>query len=118
MRAVPGFKVDVRRDGLTAVIAPSGEVDLATVDQLWDAFGETKGCSVVVLDLRGVPFMDSAGLSLVVGEHRRALREGFEFRVVRGSVAVQRLFEMTGLAQQLRFTPAVSPDADAGALGA
>src|SRR5947209_4380480 len=29
MRAVPGFNVEVRRDGSTVVIAPIGEVDLA-----------------------------------------------------------------------------------------
>ncbi|HEX8977597.1 MAG TPA: STAS domain-containing protein [Solirubrobacteraceae bacterium] len=104
MRTVSGFNVDVRRDGSTVVVAPSGELDLATVGQLRDAMGRADGCAVLVLDLRGLTFMDSAGLSLVVEEHRRAADVGIEFRVVRGSREVQRLFELTGLADRLEFT--------------
>lgn len=103
MGAVPGFNVDVRRYGSTVVVAPIGEVDMATVAQLRVALREADGCGVLVLDLRGVDFIDSAGLSLVVDEHRRAVRDGVRFRLVRGSREVQGLFEMTGLARRLPF---------------
>jgi anti-anti-sigma factor len=47
--------------------------------------------------------MDSVGLGLVIEEHRCAEREGGDFRLRRGPENVQRLFDMTGLAQRLRW---------------
>ena len=114
MRTVPGFNVEVRRDGSTVVIAPSGELDLATVGQLRAAFGKADGCGALVIDLRGLSFMDSAGLSLVVEQHRRAADAGVDFRVVRGAPEIQRLFELTGLAGRLEFTEMKSNSAANG----
>jgi anti-anti-sigma factor len=47
--------------------------------------------------------MDSVGLGLVVEEHRRAEREGDDFRLRRGPANVQRVFDMTGLSPRLRW---------------
>jgi anti-anti-sigma factor len=47
----------------------------------------------VVLDLREVTFMDSAGLRLVL-QNARAIDA---FSVVRGSREIQRLFDLVGL---------------------
>ena len=103
MSAAPEFEVDVRRTGLTTVVAPRGEIDLATVPAVRSALRGAAQHSVLVLDLRGVEFMDSSGLALVVEEHRRAESEGHEFRVVRGPETVHRLFAMTGLTDRLRW---------------
>ena len=73
---------------------PVGEIDLATVDglaQALDAAREEAGS--VVLDLREVSFMDSAGLRLVL----EASRRGRAFAVVRGPREVQRVFDLVGL---------------------
>jgi len=102
---VPGFHVDVRREVATVVVAPHGEIDLATVGVLRAELDGIGPREVLVLDLRGVSFMDSAGIALVVDEHRRAQHEGFEFRVVAGrGHQVRRLFDVTGLSRHLRFT--------------
>jgi anti-sigma B factor antagonist len=95
------FTVDVRYFGALAVIAPRGEVDLATVDAVRDALRAEEGRRRVVLDLRHVEFMDSSGLGLVVEEMRRAELDGFDFSVVSGPDRVQRLFGMVGLAERL-----------------
>lgn len=104
MRAPHGFNVEVQRDGSTIIIAPTGELDLATVGPLRDAFLQADGCREMVIDLRGLSFMDSAGLSLVLEEHHRAEAAGIDFRVVRGSPEVHRLFELTDLVRRLKFT--------------
>jgi anti-sigma B factor antagonist len=102
---VPGFHVDVRRQAATVVVAPRGEIDLAAVGVLRAELDSIASRDVLVLDLRGVSFMDSAGIALVVDEHRRAQHEGFEFRVpARRGHQVRRSFDVTGLSRHLRFT--------------
>lgn len=103
MRVPADFKVDVRRSGPAVVIAPHGELDLVTTRLLRSTLEEQRDTRPLVLDLRGVSFMDSIGLALVVEEHRRATSEGLEFRVVPGPDAVQRVFEMTGLTRHLTW---------------
>jgi anti-anti-sigma factor len=94
--------VDVFRDGAAVVVAPSGDLDLATVGQLRDELARHASAPQLVLDLRGVSFMDSSGLALVVEQQHRAEAENSDFRVVPGSARVRRLFEITGLARHLR----------------
>lgn len=96
--------VDVYRDGDAVVVAPHGELDLATVGRLRDELARQASATLLVLDLRGLSFMDSSGLTLVVEQQRRAEAEGGDFRVVPGSGSVGRIFEVTGVARHLRWT--------------
>jgi anti-anti-sigma factor len=57
----------------------------------------------VELDLRGVRFLDTSGLQLIVEEHRRARRDGYDLSIRRGPAAVQRVFEIAGLEGVLPF---------------
>src|SRR3954452_24377713 len=64
----------------------------------------------VVLDLRGVTFMDSSGLGLIVESNQRARKQGFRFAVaVGGATDVHRILEMSGLNKVLAFVD--DPDA-------
>ena len=97
------FRVDVQRRGRTAVIAVAGELDLATGPKLE---AELRGISpseteLVVVDLRGLEFMDSTGLSIIVRAHQRLTGEGCELGLVRGSPQVQRLLDLTGVADRI-----------------
>jgi anti-sigma B factor antagonist len=56
---------------------------------------------VIVVDLRQVTFVDSAGLARILAARRRAQRAGRRFAVVRGCRAVERLFALTALDAQL-----------------
>jgi anti-anti-sigma factor len=90
----PEFTVTTRRTADAVVIAPTGEIDLATVDALAQAVAAAREeAASIVLDLRDVTFMDSAGLRLVL----EASRGGAGFAVVRGPREVQRLFDLVGL---------------------
>lgn len=57
----------------------------------------------IVLDLRELSFLDSAGLGRVLALQRRARRDGRRLVVVRGCRAVQRLFAITALDAQLEL---------------
>jgi len=90
----PEFSVTRRRAGAAVVVAPVGEIDLATVDVLAAEIAVAReDCERLVLDLREVSFLDSAGLRLVLETSRG---EG-AFAVVRGPLEVQRVFELVGL---------------------
>ena len=94
MEPAAEFSVTRRASGEAVVVAPVGEIDLATVDALAQALAAAREeAQSVVLDLREVTFMDSAGLRLVL----ETSRAGAEFAVVRGPREVQRLFDLVGL---------------------
>jgi anti-sigma B factor antagonist len=98
-------EVEPDRDSVT--VRPVGEIDLATVgpiearlDELW-----ASGFRKIVLDLRRVSFMDSAGLRLVIGHNRRAEQDGAALRVeVAEGGAVHRLLQMTATLGLLSVT--------------
>ena len=55
----------------------------------------------IVLDLGGVTFLDSAGLSVLAAAHRRATADGVRLRVLVSGRAVVRPLQITGLWQLL-----------------
>jgi anti-sigma B factor antagonist len=103
--AAPGnFDVLTKREPTGLVVVPRGEIDLATVDLVRDAVErDHQPGEAVVLDLREVAFMDTSGLRYVLELTDRGNREGFALRLVRGPRAVQRVFEVSGLAPRLPF---------------
>lgn len=103
--ATPGnFDVATHRQGAALFVAPRGEIDLATVDLVREAVERDRRPSDdVVLDLRGVGFMDTSGLRYVLELLERAGKDGFGVRLVRGPSAVQRVFEVSGLEPRLPF---------------
>ena len=50
---------------------PRGELDLVTVETLRAALDGIENTDRLVLDLRGLTFMDSTGLQLLVAFHQR-----------------------------------------------
>jgi anti-anti-sigma factor len=97
------FQIETRRDGPAAVIAVTGELDLASSPALREALERESenGVELVILDLRQLVFMDSTGLSVVVRAHQRAVESRHRFAVVRGGKQVQRLLMLTGVGDRL-----------------
>jgi len=56
-----------------------------------------------VLDLRQLTFMDSSGLRMILEWDGRARRDGISFAVSPAPAAVQRMFEVAGVLDQLPF---------------
>lgn len=57
----------------------------------------------VVIDLDGVGFIDSAGISALLHGRQRAHDDGVALEIVRESVIVRQVLEMMGLLQFLRI---------------
>jgi anti-anti-sigma factor len=90
------------------VVVASGEIDLWSAPEVRDALLEGSGS--IVLDLRGVTFMDSSGLGLIVSEMQRAREQAFRFGVaVAPRSDAHRILELSGLSNVLELVD--DPDA-------
>jgi anti-anti-sigma factor len=97
------FEVELRSQDRAAVIAVSGELDLAAGPALEEelARADQSGAALVIVDLTALEFIDSTGLGILIKAHQQAKAAGRRFAVVRGPSQVQRLLELTGLEQRL-----------------
>lgn len=102
--------VDVNRLGATALVQPSGELDLATTGKLRAALDGITAPRSLVLDMRGVSFIDSTGLHLLAELHERAVREGFELELIAPPPPVDTPIRVCGFDRRLPFV--AEPAAD------
>jgi anti-sigma B factor antagonist len=84
-----------------------GELDLASIRQLEEHFAaiDEQLPSRLVVDLGGLAFIDSSGLRMLLLADARARERGYELVLLPGPEPVQRVFEMTGALDLLRFQP-------------
>jgi anti-anti-sigma factor len=82
-----------------------GELDLASVVALEERLSaaERDSPARIVLDLSGLTFIDSSGLRVLLLADGRARESGRELVLTQSTDAVQRVFEMTGARDLLRF---------------
>ena len=89
----------------TALVALRGELDLVTVSKVAEVFDDldpqAAGVRHIVLDLRGLTFMDVIGLRELIKQNEYARSNHHNLAVVRGTTAIQRVLELTGVAEQL-----------------
>jgi anti-anti-sigma factor len=100
----PPFSIDVARDDGRTVLSLRGELDIATVGELEKAIGDgLAGGERLVVDLRGLEFMDSTGVRALVAGHAAA-RDGDGSLVIVGArpgTEVARVIEISGIASAL-----------------
>ena len=94
----------------TVCVAPHGDLDVTTAYRFDDEVRRIQhdGAGTLVVDLRDVNFVDSAGLGRLVAVARRGRRMGERVCFVRGSRAVTRLFTLTGVGSGIEWVR--SPD--------
>jgi anti-anti-sigma factor len=101
----PGFEVRLRTHRRTAVVELFGELDLVTVNQVADAFDSlalgADGFRHVVLDLRGLTFMDATGVHELFRLSSDADRNSHNLAVVRGRPSINKLMSITAVDAQL-----------------
>jgi anti-sigma B factor antagonist len=101
------LQIDIgHQDGAT-VLSVAGEIDLATASMLDDSITaafESGTEDDVIVDLDRVSFMDSSGLQVLLS-HIFSEQNGRRIRVTKGSPQVYRLFEVSGMVDQLPFIP-------------
>lgn len=93
------FDIDIRDERGCLILAPFGELDIATTGRLEQALTPLLGGDVghVVLDLRGVSFMDAAAAGLLVGCADQAQRSRTRFSLILGARSSYRVLELCGM---------------------
>ena len=103
--AAEQFAVEARRNRRTALVALRGELDLLTVSKVAEVLDglelRADGLRHVVLDLRGLTFMDVLGLKELIRQNEYARSNRHNLAVVRGTAAIQRILELTGVEDML-----------------
>jgi anti-anti-sigma factor len=102
------FTCDVSPEREAVRVLPVGELDAATVATLEAQVTELReaGFQRIVVDLRGLRFIDSSGLHCLLRCHAQMQQYGASLELVRASPPVQRVFEITGLSERLPFIEA------------
>lgn len=88
--------------GRTAIIALVGELDIAGAADLERELAGVEA-GAVVIDLRGLGFMDSSGLRALAVAAQRAQGAGRRFALVPGAAQVMRVFDITRMRERLEF---------------
>jgi anti-sigma B factor antagonist len=100
---VTAFGLTVQHPDVDTVqVAIAGVLDLARAYDFDDAMRriERAAPETLVLDLRGLDFIDTTGLARLLAVRRRALRAGRRLVLVRGPHAVQRIFAVAAIEHQ------------------
>ena len=89
----------------TALVALRGEFDLLTVSKVAEVIDELEpqsgGVRHVVLDLRRLTFIDVPALHELLRQHEFARNNRHNLAVVRGTPAIQRVLQLTGVEDML-----------------
>jgi anti-anti-sigma factor len=93
--------VETRKHRRTALVALRGELDIVTVSKIAEVIDDlepqAEGVRHIVLDLRGLTFMDVLGLHELIKQNEYARSNRHNLAVVRGSDEIQRVLKLTGV---------------------
>jgi anti-sigma B factor antagonist len=91
------------------ILKPSGDLDVYTVGSLRDAIGQMidEETPRVVVDLDGVPFMDSSGLGALMGGVRRLREADGDLAIACTREQHLKLFAITGFGEGVSIAPTV-----------
>jgi anti-sigma B factor antagonist len=96
----PANTVAVTTVGDTVTVSIAGEVDLLRAPTLATVLRDllrTPGYLRIAVDLRGVSFMDSTGIQILVAAYTDAAAAGRTLRVIGVSPPVRRILRLTGV---------------------
>ena len=96
---------EVQRAGQHAVITMPAEIDAATADEARRALlaAVSSGAAILVIDMSGTTFCDSAGLKAIIAAHTQATKGGTQLRLV--ATAVLRIITIVGIDQLIPVYP-------------
>jgi anti-anti-sigma factor len=88
------------------IVRLKGELDMAASPALRDVLGELQGSGAgeIVIDLRGLCFLDSMGLSALVEAHVAGQDGQRKVAFIKGGRSVQRVFSVTEMDKRVTWT--------------
>lgn len=102
--------VETRCENGYAVVRPSGEIDLSTVEQFREVLAELiiRGHADVLVDLDGTDFIDSLGFGVLVAARKKARAFNGSLGIVCSAERILRLFKVTALDRVFTITSSVA----------
>ena len=95
------LSIDVKTEdaGDTLVFRLRGSLDLATAPTVRAALNDAtdNDSHHIIVDLTQLEFLDSTGLGVLIGAHRRAAEHGGSLRLIVHDGPIARLLHITGL---------------------
>lgn len=107
------FSVHYSRDDSQVVVHVAGELDAATAPCLQKALAgvvDDQGNLSVLVDLGGMTFIDSTGLSVLVRAWEKLRLKGGELALANPSPSALKVFHVVGVTDIFKITP--PPGAD------
>ena len=97
------FEVDLEGRGEELWVLPRGDLDLAAAPELSEALDLAlrSDAGAIVIDLRGLDFLDSTGLKALVTAH--AGPEGHRVSFIQGGEIIEQVLRVSGLDDELTF---------------
>jgi len=89
------------------ICRPVGELDAFTVSQFRKALAQLASNPRLLIDMSGVPFVDSAGLGALIGGIRRARELGGDVAVCCNRPTLTRLLKTTGFDRIVTVTETI-----------
>ncbi len=104
-QAPSGLDVETRTNRRTALVALSGELDLVSVSKVAEVLSDLEpggsGIRHLVLDLRGLTFIDVPGLRELITQSEFARGNRHNLAVVSDTPAINRVLRLTGVDEHL-----------------
>jgi len=102
--------LDPYLDGAHTVVGVTGEIDVGSASVLRDTMLGllNRGADSLVIDLRGVTFMDSTGVGSLLRIHHRQTLIGGSVHFVADQAAVLRVLDLMPLRRRLHVTLTVA----------
>ena len=93
------------------IAKPVGEMDHHTCERIRariDGEYDDQGALHIVMDLKGIDFMDSSGIGLIMGRYRKVSMIGGRVVLVHVSAKLDRVFAMAGLYRIIQKAPDIT----------
>ncbi|HEX2148730.1 MAG TPA: STAS domain-containing protein [Actinomycetota bacterium] len=89
--------LECEKVGPWTIVGVAGEIDMANADELWEYLASQVERQHVAVDLSGVRFIDSTGLTALVRTYKSLKQAGGTLLLLSPSPPVLRLLAVTGL---------------------
>jgi anti-sigma B factor antagonist len=106
-RGGPLFETRIERTESLTYVELLGEFDLSCVNRYAEAVAVVRGGKLVI-DLRGLTFIDSTGLRMFIETWQRSRDEGFVLEIVGAHDQVAKVFRITCIESALPVTESSS----------
>jgi anti-sigma B factor antagonist len=106
VHGVAELELESRSSGDATVVVVRGEIDMATAPQLRNTLNELVdgGASRLVLDCRGLDFLDSSGIGVLIAVRKRLGDDG-AMTLEAPQPHVRKVLELTGVIDHVEIAP-------------